>query len=91
MITSATNTANGLLSRHQGETLSRSQILEAHQIHKLSLTLNRKDLYSNLSVVSTLLMEDTPISPCYHLVYFTLVAFEEELGIAPSRYGESIV
>ena len=80
MLTSATNAANDLLSRYHGRTLSRSQLLEAHQVQKLSLTLNRKDLHSNLPVASSPPNDGTPIPPCYHLVYFTPATIEEELG-----------
>ncbi|KAL9068148.1 MAG: hypothetical protein Q9161_006392 [Pseudevernia consocians] len=64
-----------------GPSIVRKQSLDANQIQRLSLTLNRPRLYRGAQV-----LEDetpligTPLAPGYHLAYFTPAALPGNLG-----------
>ena len=61
--------------------ITRKQLLDKNQIQRLSLTLNRPQLYRDLDVNDdSSLASGTPIPPGYHLVYFTPAVLSEELG-----------
>ncbi|KAM0540005.1 hypothetical protein ACHAO7_011617 [Fusarium culmorum] len=57
----------------------RRQILDANQVQKLALTLNRPNL-SGVDIQTKGPPEGTPLPPGYHLVYFTPGGLESELG-----------
>ena len=58
----------------------REQLLDANQLQRLSLTLDRPQLYSDLSIKSSAPPNGTPLPPGYHLAYFTPAALPNELG-----------
>ncbi|KAH7091562.1 hypothetical protein FB567DRAFT_277147 [Paraphoma chrysanthemicola] len=73
---SASDACSELLTRFQsGPISSRNQILDANQLHLLSITLNRSP------TSFTPPPNGTPIPPGYHLVYFTPSIIESELGL----------
>jgi hydroxyacyl-ACP dehydratase HTD2-like protein with hotdog domain len=73
---SASEACSELLSRFSNAPVStRSQLLDANQLHLLSVTLNRTPTSYNLP------KDGTPIPPGYHLVYFTPSIIESELGL----------
>ncbi|KAK2682028.1 hypothetical protein RAB80_003821 [Fusarium oxysporum f. sp. vasinfectum] len=57
----------------------RRQLLDANQVQKLALTLNRPNL-SGVDIQAQVPPEGTPLPPGYHLVYFTPGGMESELG-----------
>jgi hydroxyacyl-ACP dehydratase HTD2-like protein with hotdog domain len=74
--TTASNACSELLSRFAKKPIStRSQLLDANQLHLLSITLNRTPTSYNPT------KDGTPIPPGYHLVYFTPSIVESELGL----------
>lgn len=79
--------AQSLLGKSQESPLIRSQLLDANQLQRLSLTLNRPNLYSNLPVHEKAPSDGSPLPPGYHLVYFTPAALPRELG----RDGTDVV
>ncbi|OJK03006.1 hypothetical protein ASPACDRAFT_1853570 [Aspergillus aculeatus ATCC 16872] len=83
--TSASAIATAFLSRFQSlGPQTRTQVLDANQLHLLSLTLSRPSLFPDspsLSNASTPLPTGTPLPAGYHLAYFTPAFLETELGI----------
>lgn len=77
---SASDAVLQLLDQHKGRTTTRRQVLDANQLQKLSLTLNRPQLHRDLDVSETAPANGTPIPPGYHLVYFTPNGTEFDLG-----------
>ena len=78
----AQDIARGLLEQVQDATIRR-QVIDANQLQRLSLTLNRSSLYSDLSVHGqhgNLPLNGTPLPPGYHLVYFTPAVLPNDLG-----------
>ncbi|TDZ15270.1 Mesaconyl-C(4)-CoA hydratase [Colletotrichum orbiculare MAFF 240422] len=78
--TSAADAASRLLETFAGKHVTHKQLLDANQLQRLSLTLNRKHLHPGLDVSSTPPAQGTPLPPGYHLVYFTPASVESELG-----------
>lgn len=75
----ATDAASYLLDHFANSTVTRRQTIDANQLQKLALTLNRptihgKDLSENPPPVGT------PVPHGYHLVYFTPNGTEADLG-----------
>ncbi|KAF1915884.1 hypothetical protein BDU57DRAFT_209809 [Ampelomyces quisqualis] len=65
-----------LISRFQsGPISSRTQLLDANQLHLLAVTLNR----SHTTIDAP--KNGTPVPPGHHLVYFTPSIIEAELGL----------
>jgi hydroxyacyl-ACP dehydratase HTD2-like protein with hotdog domain len=58
----------------------RSQLIDAAQVQRLSLTLGRAKLHPILSVLGSPPPVGTPLPPGYHLAYFTPAALESGLG-----------
>lgn len=72
----ATQACAELLTRFHTTPVSiRKQILDANQLHLLSITLNRTPTSYALPPLGT------PIPPGHHLVYFTPSILESELGL----------
>ncbi|KAI0798390.1 hypothetical protein GGR55DRAFT_672427 [Xylaria sp. FL0064] len=67
----AAQAASALLSRFKGKTRTATQMLDANQLQKLSLTLSRRELYPGLDVSAQPPPVGTVVPPGYHLVYFT--------------------
>ncbi|KAK2810708.1 hypothetical protein FQN50_002751 [Emmonsiellopsis sp. PD_5] len=81
--TSAATIASDFLSRFQSiGPQTRTQTLDANQLHLLSLTLNRSTLYPGSPSLSNAAppASGTPVPPGHHLVYFTPAFLEGELG-----------
>lgn len=72
--------AERLVTKYQARPIICSQLLDANQLQRLSLTLGRPNLYANLSIHETLPGNGTPLPPGYHLAYFTPAALPSELG-----------
>jgi hydroxyacyl-ACP dehydratase HTD2-like protein with hotdog domain len=73
---SAADACTELLSRfHNAPVSTRTQFLDANQLHLLSTTLNRSPSSYQLPA------DGTPIPPGHHLVYFTPPIIEAELGL----------
>ncbi|OAL01020.1 hypothetical protein IQ06DRAFT_376635 [Phaeosphaeriaceae sp. SRC1lsM3a] len=73
---SASDACSELLSRFQNSPVStRTQLLDANQLHLLSITLNRSPTSFDPP------KNGSPIPPGYHLVYFTPSIVESELGL----------
>ncbi|RGP68539.1 mesaconyl-c4 hydratase [Fusarium sporotrichioides] len=68
-----------MMENFKDRQFSRRQILDANQVQKLALTLNRPNL-SGVDIQAKAPPEGTPLSPGYHLVYFTPGGLESELG-----------
>ena len=83
-ISSATKkVAQDLLENaNSAKPLVRRQFLDANQLQRLSLTLNRPSLFSDVSVKDLLEgpVKGTPIPPGYHLAYFTPAFVPHDLG-----------
>ena len=61
----------------------RKQLIDSNQLQRLSLTLNRSHLYSDIPVVDDENGQPpsgTPLPPGYHLVYFIPALLPEALG-----------
>jgi hypothetical protein len=79
--TPAALAAEQLLDKFSGRTSVTHQYLDANQLQKLALTLNRTHLhYHAHSITSRAPKPGTPLPPGYHLVYFTPGGLEAELG-----------
>ena len=92
----AATIASSFLSKFQSRGPQiRTQLLDANQLHLLTLTLNRPDLYPSDHTHSQAQHEHkhehqqqlhhppkdgTPLPPGYHLVYFTPSFLESDLG-----------
>lgn len=73
---SASDACSELLSRFSNAPVcARTQLLDANQLHLLSVTLNRSP------TSYTLPKHGTPVPPGHHLVYFTPSIIESELGL----------
>lgn len=80
LTSSAADAAQQILRTFEGRTKTCRQVLDGHQLQRLSLTLNRKHLHPGLDVSAEPPPPGTPIPPGYHLVYFLPAAVESELG-----------
>ncbi|KAK2791212.1 hypothetical protein FQN53_006050 [Emmonsiellopsis sp. PD_33] len=81
--TSAATIASDFLSRFRSiGPQTRTQTLDANQLHLLSLTLNRNSLYPGSPSLSNAAppVSGSPVPPGHHLVYFTPAFLEGELG-----------
>ena len=72
--------AQKVLAEFRDKTISFSQLIDANQLQRLSVTLGRPNLYSNLSIDGKAPLIGTPLPPGYHLVYFTPDALPQQLG-----------
>ncbi len=80
-ISSQTNAlAKKVLAEFQGRPNSRSQLVDANQLQRLSVTLNRPRLYSDLFIDTKEPANGVPLPPGYHLAYFTPDALPQQLG-----------
>ncbi|OAQ60109.1 C6 transcription factor [Pochonia chlamydosporia 170] len=68
----ASTAASQMLQTFHNKSLTRRQVLDANQLHKLSLTLNRN--------ITSPPPSGTPIPPAHHLIYFTPSSPENDLG-----------
>ncbi|EMT73365.1 hypothetical protein FOC4_g10004735 [Fusarium odoratissimum] len=75
----ASDAASHLLETFSNISIIRRQFLDANQLQKLALTLNRPTL-NGKDVSEQPPIEGTPVPPGYHLVYFTPNGTESELG-----------
>lgn len=58
------------------------QFLDPNQLQRLSLTLNRPQLYQDIQFTEgEASLKGMPVPPGYHLVYFTPAALPDELGV----------
>lgn len=76
----AAEAAQQMLHAFEGQTRVQRQVLDGHQLQKLSLTLNRPQLHPGLDVTRAPPPKGTPLPPGYHLVYFSPASVESELG-----------
>lgn len=76
----AAEAAQQMLRAFEGRTRVQRQVLDGHQLQKLSLTLNRPHLHRGLDVTAAPPPAGTPLPPGYHLVYFSPASVESELG-----------
>ncbi|EKJ73781.1 hypothetical protein NXS19_010616 [Fusarium pseudograminearum] len=76
---SALEAASLLLETFSNKSITRRQLIDANQLQKLALTLNRPTL-NGKDVSEHPPAKGTPVPPGYHLVYFTPNGTEEELG-----------
>lgn len=76
----AAEAAQQMLRTFEGQTRVQRQVLDGHQLQKLSLTLNRRQLHPGLDVTAGPPPHGTPLPPGYHLVYFSPASVEAELG-----------
>ncbi|GJD00076.1 mitochondrial 3-hydroxyacyl-thioester dehydratase [Colletotrichum higginsianum] len=81
LTTNATQAAAELLDTFAGRDVVRRQLLDANQLQRLSLTLNRRELHRGQDVSADAPAQGTPLPPGYHLVYFTPAGVESELGM----------
>ncbi|KAF5530936.1 mesaconyl-C4 hydratase [Fusarium mexicanum] len=75
----AADAASHLLETFSNKSIIRRQFLDANQLQKLALTLNRPVL-NGKDVSEQPPVEGTPVPAGYHLVYFTPNGTEAELG-----------
>ena len=68
-----------MMERFHGQVTTQTQFLDANQLQKLCLTLQRPTL-AGVDVSSRAPPPGTPIPPAYHLVYFTPNGLESQLG-----------
>ena len=62
-------------------SIVRKQVIDATQTQRLSLTLDRPQLYQNVDIQDGHApVKGTPLPPGYHLVYFTPAVMSQELG-----------
>ena len=69
-----------LTQAHKAGPVTQRQLIDANQLQRLSLTLNRPQLYKSQSVRTEPPLEGSAIPPGYHLAYFTPAALPDELG-----------
>src|SRR4051812_43355602 len=79
-LSTAAEAAEQMLHTFEGQTKIQRQVLDGHQLQKLSLTLNRPHLYPGLDITQQPPPNGTPLPPGYHLVYFAPASLEAELG-----------
>lgn len=77
---SAHNAATEMLAKYKGTTLIQTQLIDPHQLQKLSLMLNRRELQPGINVVQEPPKTGTPLPAGYHLVYMTPASLEDDLG-----------
>ncbi|RDA95714.1 hypothetical protein CP533_1148 [Ophiocordyceps camponoti-saundersi (nom. inval.)] len=77
--TAAADAASRLMEKSMGPATIRRQVLDANQIQKLCLTLERRSM-GHVDVSTRPPPTGTPIPPGYHLVYFTPEATQAHLG-----------
>lgn len=70
-----------LTHAHKAGPVTQRQLIDANQLQRLSLTLDRPHLYKGQSISTEAPPEGTPIPPGYHLAYFTPAALPDELGV----------
>ncbi|RBR23980.1 uncharacterized protein FIESC28_03290 [Fusarium coffeatum] len=75
----ASDAATHLLETSSNKSIIRRQLIDANQLQKLAVTLNRPQL-NGRDVSEQPPAEGTPVPPGYHLVYFTPNGTEAELG-----------
>ncbi|OBS22476.1 hypothetical protein FPOA_08813 [Fusarium poae] len=75
----ASDAASHLLETFSNKSTIRRQLIDANQLQKLALTLNRPRL-NRQDVSEQPPVEGTPVPHGYHLVYFTPNGAESELG-----------
>ncbi|KAF5020864.1 hypothetical protein F66182_7119 [Fusarium sp. NRRL 66182] len=75
----ASEAASHLLEAFSNKSLIRRQLIDANQLQKLTLTLNRPTL-DGTDISEHPPSTGTPVPPGYHLVYFTPNGTESELG-----------
>ncbi|CAG7554731.1 unnamed protein product [Fusarium equiseti] len=75
----ASDAAARLLETFSDKSIIRRQLIDANQLQKLAVTLNRPQL-NGRDVSEQPPTEGTPVPPGYHLVYFTPNGTEVELG-----------
>ena len=73
--------AEQLLTKWQHRPIIREQLLDANQLQRLSLSLNRPNLYSDIPVHEDVPAKGVPLPPGYHLAYFTPAALPHDLGL----------
>ena len=73
--------AEQLLKKTKGSSVTRKQLLDANQLQRLSLALNRPKLYSDISVEDAPPAQGVPLPPGSHLIYFTPAALPRDLGL----------
>lgn len=66
--------AQNLLVKAQESPITRQQLLDTNQLQRLSLTLNRPNLYSTFFVSDSVPNNGTSLPPGYHLASFTSAA-----------------
>ncbi|KAI3401744.1 hypothetical protein diail_9408 [Diaporthe ilicicola] len=79
-LTTAAEAAQQMLQAFEGQTRVQRQVLDGHQLQKLSLTLGRRELHAGLDVTERAPPRGTPLPPGYHLVYFLPAGLEADLG-----------
>lgn len=72
--------AGNLLIKSQPNPTHHSQLLDSNQLQRLSLTLNRPELYPNIAIDQAPPKDGTPLPPGYHLAYFTPAVLPLDLG-----------
>src|SRR6266536_5443613 len=63
------------------DPVTRTQYLDANQLHLFALTLNRPQDIPGVDIVNDAPPKGTPIPPGYHWIYFTVPLLEKDLGI----------
>ena len=76
----ASDAATHLLEIFSNKSIIRRQLIDANQLQKLAVTLNRPQL-NGRDVSEQPPADGTPVPPGYHLVYFTPSIVESELGL----------
>ncbi|KHN95192.1 uncharacterized protein MAM_06903 [Metarhizium album ARSEF 1941] len=76
---SASTAAARLLESFRNKTLTQHQILDATQLRKLSLTLNRPTM-QHQDMLTPAPSPGTPVPPGHHLICFTAASPESALG-----------
>ncbi|KAL8788877.1 MAG: hypothetical protein Q9195_007091 [Heterodermia aff. obscurata] len=69
-----------LAHAHNVGPITQRQLIDANQLQRLSLTLNRPNLHADQSIRLEAPSAGTPVPPGYHLAYFTPAALSNELG-----------
>ncbi|GKU23018.1 unnamed protein product [Fusarium langsethiae] len=77
--TTAQEAVSIMMENFKDRQFIRRQTLDANQVQKLALTLNRPNL-SGVDIQAKAPPEGIPLPPGYHLVYFTPGGLESELG-----------
>lgn len=73
--------ARFLQTTKSASPIVRKQFLDPNQVQRLSLTLNRPQLYRDVQVLEEKVpLNGTPLPPGYHLAYFTPAVLPGDLG-----------